>query len=457
MEDEPQPFDLLTTQHRDEPMARIWSQEGSISRWLATEAELARAQADVGVILPEHAEEIAAACAADAIDPGRLWHEARNVGYPILPLIRQITAVLPPGPDGRVHYGATTQDIMDTALALQLGDSCRRLEDLLVGFGDALARLVEEHASTVMAARTHAQHAVPTTFGAKTAVFLDEVRQELLRVRTIGTQVRVVSLFGAGGTSAAMGESSARVRAGLANRLGLADCSVPWHVARGNVLGFALGAASVASLCTRFAREIVDLSRSEIGEVREPIGPHRGASSTMPQKTNPISSETVIGLAVNAATLATALLRAREAGHERAAGEWQIEWFALPHVSIMTASALALSAQIAGALHVSPDAMRRNLDVESGRIMSEAVMMRLAPQAGRERAHDLVYAAAERGRTTGETLTVALHHTLPADLIDVIGSIEPGDYTGEAEQICAAATHAWAAVRTTQAQGEERP
>jgi 3-carboxy-cis,cis-muconate cycloisomerase len=356
-----------------------------------------------------------------------------------------------------VHYGATTQDIMDTALALQLGDSCMRLEALLVGFGDALAALVDRHASTVMAGRTHAQHAVPTTFGAKIAVFLEEVRQELVRVRAAGAQVRVVSLFGAGGTNAAMGERAPAVRTDLARRLDLADSAVPWHVARGNVAHYALTAAGIAALCTRFAREVVDLSRSEIGEVREPGGLHRGASSTMPQKTNPIWCESVIGFAVNASTLAPALLRAREAGHERAAGEWQIEWYALPLVSVLTASALALSTQIAQSLRVFPDAMRRNLDIESGRLMSEAVMMTLAPRTGRERAHDLVYAAAERGRVHGETLTAALRETLPADLFEAVGSVEPGGYIGEAEHICRAAISAWESCRTASPEGKERP
>jgi len=408
---------------------------------------LARAQKELGLTSVGDADLIATACSRDTIDRDRLWEDARNVGYPILPLVRQIAAGLPDGPNGRVHYGATTQDIMDTALALQLGASCLRVEELLVRLGDALQVLVQEHASTVMAGRTHAQHAVPTTFGAKMAVFLEEVRRELERMRSMGEEVRVVSLFGAGGTSAAMGERSAQVRTALARRLDLADTGLPWHVARGRVAHFGLNMATVAALCTRFAREVVDLSRTEIAEVHEQTGHLRGASSTMPQKANPISSESIIGLAVSAGTSATALLRAMEAGHERAAGEWQIEWVALPAVSVMTATALALAAETAESLQIFPDAMRRNLDTELGLIMSEAAMMKLAPMLGRERAHDLVYDAAVRGRTTRESLTVSLRSTLPAELLDEVGPIEPSEYTGEAEEICAVASRAWAGTR----------
>lgn len=443
----PAPFNLLSALFQDRPMAAIWSESAHIEGWLRTEAALAHAQADENVIDRGDADAISAVCSLDIIDAPRLWDEARNVGYPILPLVRRIAAALPDGPNGRVHYGATTQDIMDTALALQLGAACGRVEELLLRFGDALQLLTIKHASTVMPARTHAQHAVPTSFGAKVAVFLDEVRRQLEQIRLVGVEVRVVSLFGAGGTSAAMGERSANVRAALARRLNLADTDVPWHVARGRITRYGLTLATIAALCSRFAREVVDLSRTEIAEVHEVTGHHRGASSTMPQKANPISSESTIGLAVSAGAAATALLRSMEAGHERACGEWQVEWVVLPWVSVLTATALDLSADTAESLQVFPEAMQRNLNLEAGLIMSEALMMRLAPIVGRERAHDLLYEAAGRGRLSGESLQVALRAVLPVDLIAEIGPIEPSDYLGEAERICASAGRAWAETR----------
>lgn len=167
----------------------------------------------------------------------------------------------------------------------------------------------------------------------------------------------------------------------------------------------------------------------------------------MPQKANPISSESIIGLAVSATSAANSLLRAMEAGHERSAGEWQIEWVALPTVSVMAATAVALTVEIAESLVVFPEAMRANLDAESGLIMSEAAMMRLAPSLGRERAHDMVYQAASWGRTTGDSLTVGLQAVLPDELVAEVGSLDPDDYTGEAENICAAANLAWSRTR----------
>jgi 3-carboxy-cis,cis-muconate cycloisomerase len=442
-----QAFRLLSALYHDEPMLEIWSPEATVADWLRVESELARAQAEAGLLTREDAEAIAAACRPELIDLDLLWEGARTVGYPILPLVRQIAGRLPPGPDGRVHYGATTQDIMDTGLALQLVRSCDRLVELALELGDALAALTESGAGLVVAARTHAQQAVPTTFGAKTAVFLGEVTREVAELRRLRPVVGVVSLFGAGGTNAAMGEEAARVRAGLARRLDLADTEVPWHVARDRIARFGQACSLLAATCVRFAREVVDLSRTEVGEVAEQDGHHRGASSTMPQKANPISSEAVIGYGVAASGAAGLLARAMEAGHERSSGEWQIEWLAVPQVAEYTAAAVALTAGTAESLRVFPERMRANLRLDGGLLMSEALMMRLAPALGRERAHDLVYAAAARARAEGEDLVSACARDLPDDLREEIGPLDPSGYLGEAAAVASAAVREWKTVR----------
>ncbi|MEV4570580.1 adenylosuccinate lyase family protein [Nonomuraea sp. NPDC049419] len=440
-----QTFKLLPELFGDPAMAEIFSAERTVLAWLRTEAALARAQAETGVITREDAAAIAAACVPATVDLPRLWSEAVNVGYPILPLVRMIAAALPEGPDGRVHYGATTQDVMDTGLALQLGEALDRLAGLLRRFGDAVARLVEEHAGTVIAARTHAQQAVPTTFGAKMAVLLAEVTRQRERVAATGRQVRVVSLFGAGGTSAAMGERSSDVRAVMARELGLRTTEVPWHVARDGVAEFGVTCASLAATAARFAREVVDLSRTEVGEVREAGGHHRGASSTMPQKANPIGCEAVIGMSGTAGALSSGLFRAMEAGHERAAGEWQVEWYVVPLLAELAAGALATAADVVAGLRVYPEAMRANLDAEGGLIMAEAYMMRLAPALGRERAHDLVYRAAHEAREQGLALADALRGTAGPGDLESLGPlpIPPESYVGDAGAICAAALNAW--------------
>jgi 3-carboxy-cis,cis-muconate cycloisomerase len=405
----------------------------------------------VELIQELEASAIGAACRLDEIDLDAPWEASRTVGYPILPLVRQIAGHLPPGPGGRVHYGATTQDIMDTALSLQLGSSCERLFELAVSFGDGLSELARSHARTPMAARTHGQQAVPTTFGAKCATFLCQLIRVLDGLHRTRRSVRVVSLFGAGGTSAAMGPKAAEVRRIFARALGLDDVVVPWHVSRDRVVEFGNSCSLLAATCVRFAREIIDLARTEIAEVREEYGYHRGASSTMPQKVNPIFSESVLAFGVATSGISSLLYRAMEAGHERSAGEWQLEWLAIPQIAEYSAAALDLSAQIASTLEVYPDVMVANMTKMNGFLMSESIMMALARVTGRERAHDLVYAAAVEARSTGEDLFELclraleddeLARSLRADLVR-----EPTDYLGDAPEVALEAVRQWEAAR----------
>ncbi|MEI6363813.1 MAG: adenylosuccinate lyase family protein [Actinomycetes bacterium] len=424
-------------------MARVWSEEATISAWLRVEAELARAQARTGLITQSDADAISSACSLENIDTPRLWADAEVVGYPILPLVRQITEHLAEGPNGRVHYGATTQDIMDSGLALQVMASIDRTLELLVALGEALRAAVEEHAATPIAGRTHAQQAVPTTFGAKMAVFLEEIRGRVELVSRLRGEVARVSLFGAGGTSAAMGNRSPEVRELLAEGLGLQLEDVPWHVARERLLDFGHALASISAICIRMAREVIDLSRTEVAEVREEFGHHRGASSTMPQKANPIFCEAVIGLGVCTTALSAALLRAAEAGHERSAGEWQIEWIAIPDMCIYTATSISLMTSVVGSMQVFPEQMLRNLEAENGLILSEAVMMKLAPALGREQAHDVVYAAAAEARERNASLTVTLSERVPKELREVVNEVTPESYLGEAARVASIAVSRW--------------
>jgi 3-carboxy-cis,cis-muconate cycloisomerase len=439
-----QPFSLLQRLFGDPVMAEIFSAEQSVRYWLAVEAALAQAQAAVDVISERDATLIVEAAVLDNVDLDELWREARNVGYPILPLVRMISAVLPDPANGRVHYGATTQDIMDTGLALQLRASLDRLDELAVSFGDALVTHMDAHRHTVLPARTHAQQAVPTTFGTKLAVFLAELARHRTRLAAVRERACKVSLHGAGGTSAAFGPAAVEVRRAVADRLGLAVADVPWHVARDTVAEFGLAAAGLAATCARFGREVIDLSRTEIAEVAEQDGHHRGASSTMPQKVNPIGSEAVIGMACAAGASASALLRAMEAGHERSAGEWQIEWEVVPLVATLVAGAVRTAGEVATGLQPEPLAMRANLERSRGLIMAEAYMMRLAPEHGRERAHDLVYEAAQLARQGGLTLLDALArggHELTET--EDGPSLQPDRYVGQPDLVCDSALELW--------------
>jgi len=435
----PQRFEMLLGLYGDERTAEILSADAMIDSWLRAEAALATAQAELGELDPAVASAIAEAANLANIDAERLWRETRTVGYPILSLVRQIDAALPEDLRGHVHYGATTQDIMDTGLALQLTDAAGRLEELLTRFGNALATLAEQHVDTLIAGRTHALQAVPTTFGAKVSTYVAELARHRDRLRAATGRVSVVSLFGAGGTSAAYGVNARAVRARVAKLLGLHGTDVPWHVARDGLAEFGLVCTLLTATCARLAREVIDLSRTEIAELSEAAGHHRGASSTMPQKANPIESEAVIGLSVSAGALSSALFRAMEAGHERAAGEWQAEWQVVPQLVSLCAAALHTSAALVEGLQVFPEAMRANLDADGGLVMAEAFMMLLAPRLGRERAHDVVYEAVRRCRASGESLAEVLAETLPPDCPPVA----PEQYVGNPRETVEAALTAW--------------
>lgn len=438
------PFPLLTRLFADDAMIAVFGEERAIASWLQVEVALAQAQAQVGVLSKQAAAAVEAAAQLENIDRDRLWEEARNVGYPILPLVRMIAAALPRDADSRVHYGATTQDIMDSGLALQLRDATARLVQLTQTFGDAIALLVEKHRGTVLAARTHGQQAVPTTFGAKMAVLLAEVSRHRARLISVAPRISRISLFGAGGTSAALGEHAAEIRAAMAARLGLEVTNVPWHVARDSVAEFGHVCVGLSATCARFAREVIDLARTEIGEVGEPDGHHRGASSTMPQKANPIASEAVVGMSVTASALSAALGRAMEAGHERSAGEWQVEWEVIPQLAILAAGCARRAGEIAEGLRVFDGAMRRNLGGE-GYVMAEAYMMHLAADLGRERAHDLVYAAVREARERGEPLELVVSRRSEHDGGAPIAPIAPEEYLGDCDLVCDGALAEWRA------------
>ncbi len=434
-------FSMLQRAFGDAAMEALFSERATVEAWLRVEAALALAQAEVGELAGERAAAIAAACTMDNVDLPSLWVEMGNVGYPILPLVRQVTDRLPASEQGSLHYGATTQDIMDTGLALQLAAASDHLVALTTALGDALAGQVESHAGTVMAGRTHGQQAVPTTFGAKLATYLRQCRRLRTDLAAARERVCLVSLHGAAGTSAGLGPRADEVRAGVARILGLGLPDGPWHVRRDGLADLGAVCARAAALSARLAREVIDLSRTEIREVSEAQGHHRGASSTMPQKANPIDSEAIVGLAVSAATMAGSLYRAMEGGHERSAGEWQVEWHALPQVVVLSAGALAVAGRVVREAVVDPERMAANLELEQGRTLAEAYMFQLAPELGREAAHDVVYEAATLSRARGIDLHAALVEVAPALAGQPV--LEPAEHVGQARQEALGAVADW--------------
>jgi len=439
-------FSLLSVAAIDPVANEIMSPEATVAGWLAFETSLARAQASLGLIPPDVAACLERLGVAD-IDLDRLWEETHNVGYPILPLVRQLDELVEPGARGKIHLGATTQDVMDTVLSIQMKRVLHRLIELTHDAGDALCDLVEEHATTVMAARTHGQQAVPTTLGTKLSTFVAELGRHLDRLRAAEPRVARVSLHGAGGTSAGYGASSATIRRLVADDLGLHDAVVPWHSARDSVAEFGFLCAAVAGTMARLAREIVDLSRTEIGEINEPGGHHRGASSTMPQKANPISSESAIGAAIATASGVTALLHAMVVPQERAAGEWQAEWESVPRLAVLACASANEMVGILPRLKVNADRMRSNLELDRGLVMSEAYMMALSREHGRETAHDLVYAAAATARADAITLHTALERDPRTAGILGPEPMDPRTYLGAGPSLCLEVVAGWRSSR----------
>lgn len=346
------------------------------------------------MIPAEAAQEITALSKASSLDLDRLRNETDIVGYPILPLVRQLNTMC--GPSGRfVHWGATTQDIMDTASVLQIKDGLALVDKKLDAVISALERLSVAHRDTPMAGRTHLQHALPVTFGYKCAVWLSGMQRHRERLHQLLPRALVVQYGGAAGTLASLGsgEDGVNVRRELAAEMGLQDPSITWHVARDAIAEVTNLLALIGGALGKVALDLVIMSSNEVGEVAEPFVPHRGASSTMPQKRNPISSEVILAASKVLRSNAGLVLDAMVADFERASGPWHLEWVAIPESFVMAVGALHQAEFVLSGLEVSKTQMAANLALSKGLIVGEAVMMSLAKHLGRQDAHDVVYKA----------------------------------------------------------------
>ena len=374
------------------PMREVFSDFSLISRYVEVEVALAKAEAQCGVIPPEAAAEIARRTDASSLDFDLLRRETEIVGYPILPLVHQLVKQC--GKAGRyVHWGATTQDIMDSAVILQVRDGLSIIEADISALRAILADLSRRHRDTPMAGRTHLQQALPITFGYKAAVWLSSIDRHIERLAQARPRVEVGEFSGAAGTLASIGEGGLEMQRLFCEELGLQQPSITWHVARD---GFA-EAVSLLGLITgtlgKIATDVMMMSSTEFGEVSEPFVPGRGASSTMPQKRNPISSELMLAAAKAVRQHVAAMLDGMIHDFERATGPWHLEWVSLPESFLLTAASLANAKFMLAGLAVHETRMRENLDLTHGLIVAEAVMMAAAPKLGRQRAHDVVYDA----------------------------------------------------------------
>ena len=419
-------------------MRAVFSDEALLGRYVEVEVALAKAEAAAGIIPAEAAQAIAAKASAKGLDMARLKKETEVVGYPILPLVRQVAAQC--GDAGRyLHWGATTQDIMDCASVLQVREGLRLVGEDIAALRQSLAALCHKHRDTVMAGRTHLQQALPVTLGHKAAVWLAMFQRHAKRLEELKPRVEVVQFGGAAGTLASLGGKGLEVRAALARELGLADPDVTWHVARDGLAEAVQFLALVTGSLAKIATDIMLLMTTEVAEIAEPFVSHRGGSSTMPQKRNPISSELMVAAHRIVRQSAGLMLDAMVADLERATGPWHLEWAAIPEAFIAASGSLGQARFVFDGLEVDEARMRKNLDMTGGLIVAEAVMMGLAPAIGRNEAHDIVYAACRAALQNGTTLeaellkqkavTDKLTHT------DIARLVEPSGYLGTASQM----------------------
>lgn len=344
------------------------------------------------------------------LDFDRLRHETEIVGYPILPLVRQLSAICGEEAGRYVHWGATTQDIMDLASVLQMKHGLVIVERLLHDVIQTLRDLSEKHRDTPMAGRTHLQHALPVTFGYKCAVWLSGFQRHLERLEQLKSRTLLVQFGGAVGSLASLGpdDTGIRVRKALAIELGLTDPPITWHVARDGVAEVTNFLALLGGSMGKLALDIIVMSSNELGEVSEPFIPHRGASSTMPQKRNPISSEVILAASKILRSNASLVLDSMVADFERASGPWHLEWVAIPESFVIAVGALSQTHFALSGLSVNSKQMLDNLHSTRGLIVAEAVMMGMAPHVGRQQAHDIVYEACRESIEKDQTLLECL-------------------------------------------------
>jgi 3-carboxy-cis,cis-muconate cycloisomerase len=414
-------------------MREVFSDLSLISRYVEVEIALAKAEARCGVIPEVAADQIAARTDMAALDYDALRRETDIVGYPILPLVHQMARQC--GEAGRyVHWGATTQDIMDSALVLQLRAGLAIIEQDIAALRGILADLSQRHRGTPMAGRTHLQQALPVTFGYKTAIWLSMFDRHAERLQQLKPRVLVGQFAGAAGTLASLGDKGFAVQEALCAELGLGVPTATWHVARDALAETVNFLALVTGSLGKIALDIMIMASTEFAELYEPFVKGRGASSTMPQKRNPISSELMLAASKAVRQHAGLMLDAMVQDFERATGPWHAEWMAIPESFVLTAGALHQAKFALSGLIVDEKRMADNLGISRGLIVAEAVMMGLASQMGRQEAHDVVYDACrvanEKGLTLAEALSADPRVSARIDRATIDRLTAPDNYLG---------------------------
>ena len=418
---------------------RIFSDSMRLQCMLDFERALASAEARLGLIPKQTGTSIVDQCKVEFIDLPSIARESANAGNLAIPLVKQLTILVAKAdePSSRyVHWGATSQDVIDTGLILQLRDVFEAIEGELQYLCQELAQLAQNHRTSALPGRTWMQHAIPIVFGLKVAGWLDALTRHRQRLREARQRVLVVQFGGAAGTLASLGSDGLKVAQALAEELGLSLPEVPWHSHRDRIAEVGTTLALLVGTLGKIARDVSLQNQTEVAEAFEPAGDGRGGSSTMPQKRNPVSCAIVLSAANQAPALASTLLSAMPQEHERGLGGWQAEWDVLPELVRRAGGALHHTANMIHGLQIDTARMRQNLDATQGLIFAEAVAATLAKQIGKQQAHKLVEECSREAIASKQPLREVLlanrevsSHLNPAELDKLF---DPLNYLGVA-------------------------
>src|ERR1043166_2189411 len=433
---------LLAPLFSSPAMRAVCDDTAYLQHMLDFEAALARAEATAGVIPATAAVPIAEACKAEKFNCGALAESATQSGNLAIPLVKALTTAVAKADANAaryVHWGATSQDVMDTATMLGL----RAAIDALLNAPDraiaGFARLAKQHRDTPMVARTWLQHALPMPFGLKLAEYAAALHRSRHRLRRLRDEGLALQFGGAAGTLASLGDKGLVVAEKLATELALILPDAPWHTHRDRIAEAASTFAILTGSCGKIARDVSLMLQTDVAEAFEPAGEGRGGSSTMPHKRNPVAAATALAAAAMAPNLAATIFASQVQDHERSAGPWHAEWPTLPTLLLVTSGALAAIVDIAEGLEVDTARMRVNLDATRGLIMAEAVTFALAEKIGKSDAHHLVEAASRKAaagqRHLRDVLTDDPQVTAHLDAEKIASLFEPTAYQGVSQTL----------------------
>lgn len=433
------PSELLSGLFGSPAMEGVWSDGAQIRAMVRFEVALAEAEAEAGVIPVASAGPIASAAGAFAPDMADLARAVGIAGNTAIPLVKRLTAAVA-ARDAEaakwVHYGATSQDVMDSGVVLQLRDAFDLIDADLTRAAAAAATLARAHRDTPMAGRTWLQQALPITFGLKIAGTLDALLRHRQRLAEARPRVLALQFGGAAGTLASLGDKGPEVARILAGKLNLTFPDTPWHGQRDRILEAGSLFAGIVATTAKLARDTALMMQTEVGEVLEPSAPGRGGSSTMPHKRNPMLSATILGAAGLAPSYLATLAAGGAGEHERFAGGWQSEWVALPELARLAGGVMAHAVELLEGLEVRPDRMKANLGLTDGLLMAEAVQMALSSSLGRLVAHDRIEAACRtavgEGRDLLDVLAEDPQITAHAGRDRLASLLDPAHYLGAA-------------------------